>query len=313
MTKVLFFCIIFFVTLNFSFAQNLSLKQFPDSPREGEEVKITLESDKYDLNIANITWSVDGQIVDSGVGRKTLNIKASSNGLAQIILASVEQEGYNPDKTQKVLEANTNFILYEGVDSYVPSFYKGRRLPSKEGTVRAAFFSFKDGEISGFNNSSGDQYEWKINGEEDKNLSGQNKIINNIQSRVTDNALSLRIAKLDSRQSLKIAEANIPLQKTEVLVYKTDEKKLLKQVLNDTEIGRKIYLLVEPFFFSVNNKQDQKLLYDWKINDVETKIATPWAVVFSGKERDTVRINLKLINNQKITQENSRGFTFKVE
>jgi hypothetical protein len=294
-------------------AQNVSVKQFPDSPREGEEVKLTLESDKYDLNIATVTWTVDGEEVDSGVGRKTLSIKASSNGLAQIILAKVEQEGFDPDQIQKVVEANTNFILYEGVDSYVPSFYKGRRLPTKEGTARAAFFSFKDGAIVGLTNSSTDTYSWKVNGEENAALSGQNKIINNIQSKVTDNVLSLRISKLDSKQNIKVAEATVPLQKTETIVYKTDEKKLLRQVLNDTEVGKKIFLLVEPFFFSVADKKDSKLLYDWKVNDVETKIATPWAVVFSGKERDSVRINLKLINNQKITQENSRGFTFKVE
>jgi len=308
-------CLLFIMSLSFSHvsAQNVSVKQFPDSPREGEEVKLTLESDKYDLNLAKVTWSVDGEEVDSGIGRKTLSIKASSNGLAQIIIAKVEQEGFDPDQIQKVIEANTNFILYEGVDSYVPSFYKGRRLPTKEGTARAAFFSFKDGEIVGLTNSSQDMYDWKINGEDNKNLSGQNKIINNIQSKVTDNVLSLRISKLDSKQNMKIAEATIPLQKTETIVYKTDEKKLLKQVLNDTEVGKKIYLLVEPFFFSVSEKKDPRLLYDWKVNDVETKIATPWAVVFSGKERDSVRINLNLINNQKITQENSRGFTFKVE
>ena len=110
----LFFSIIF--ANQFVFASDLTIRQFPESPREGEEVKLTLESDKYNLNIANITWSVDGQESDSGVGRKTLSLKAPTNGLAQIILAKVSQEGFNDDQIQKALEANTNFILYEGVD-----------------------------------------------------------------------------------------------------------------------------------------------------------------------------------------------------
>lgn len=307
----LFFSIIF--ANQFVFASDLTIRQFPESPREGEEVKLTLESDKYNLNIANITWSVDGQESDSGVGRKTLSLKAPTNGLAQIILAKVSQEGFNDDQIQKALEANTNFILYEGVDSYVPSFYKGRRLPTKEGTVRAAFFSFKDGQISGFNDFSKENYSWKINGEDKHEYSGTGKILNTMQTSIMDSSVNLKISKRDANQNIKSAETNIPLQKTEVLVYKTDEKKLLKQVLSDTETGKKIYLFVEPFFFSISNKKDTILLYDWKINDVATKISTPWSVVFSGKERDSVKINLDIANKEKVTQENSRGFTFKVQ
>ncbi len=307
----LFFSIIF--ANQFVFASDLTIRQFPESPREGEEVKLTLESDKYNLNIANITWSVDGQESDSGVGRKTLSLKAPTNGLAQIILAKVSQEGFNDDQIQKALEANTNFILYEGVDSYVPSFYKGRRLPTKEGTVRAAFFSFKDGQISGFNDFSKENYSWKINGEDKHEYSGTGKILNTMQTSIMDSSVNLKISKRDANQNIKSAETNIPLQKTEVLVYKTDEKKLLKQVLSDTETGKKIYLFVEPFFFSISNKKDTRLLYDWKINDVATKISTPWSVVFSGKERDSVKINLDIANKEKVTQENSRGFTFKVQ
>lgn len=298
---------------NFVFADDLSISQFPDSPREGEEVKLTISSDKYDLNIASTSWSVDGQIVDSGIGRKTLTLKTSSTGLPQIVLITVEQDGYNPAQVQKVVEANTNFILYEGVDSYVPSFYKGRRLPTKEGIVRAAFFSFKDGDIIGFNSASEDNYTWKVNGEQKNDLSGQNKIINNINSKITDNVLNLQVVKQDANQNRKLTEINVPLQRTEVLVYKTDEKKLLKQVLGDTEVGKKIYLLVEPFFFSATSKKDTNLLYTWKVNDVETKILTPWSVVFSGKDQDSVELNLDILNNKKITQENSRGFTFKVQ
>lgn len=302
-----------FVNFSLAFALDLSITQYPESPREGEEVKFTLQSDKYDLDTASTTWLVDGEVADSGIGRKTLSVKAPQNGLTQIIAVTVEQEGFNPGQAQKVLEANTNFILYEGVDSYVPSFYKGRRLPAKEGNVRAAFFSFKDGNISGLDSSDSANYVWKVNGEENTPLSGVNRIVNNILTRVTDDVLNLSVSKETANQAPKIAEAVVPLQKTEVIVYKTDENKLLKQVLGDTETAKKIFLLVEPFFFSIPDKTSKDLVYTWKINDIESKISTPWSVVFSGKDRDSVQINLNIVNNKKITQENSRGFTFKVE
>ncbi len=113
MKKVWFFCFCVF-SFSTTYALELTISQYPDSPREGEEIKFTLESDKYDLDIASTTWMVDGQVVDAGIGRKTLSIKAPSNGLTQIIGVTVEQEGYNHAQAQRVLEANTNFIHSTG-------------------------------------------------------------------------------------------------------------------------------------------------------------------------------------------------------
>jgi hypothetical protein len=137
--------------------------------------------------------------------------------------------------------------------------------------------------------------------------------VGNVVSKVTDNRLSLKVSRQDQNQNSKTAEVSVPLQKTEVVIYKTDEKKQLKQVLGDTETAKQLYLLVEPFFFSVNNKTDSRLGYTWKVNDLESKTSTPWSVVFSGKNSDNVKINLNIVNNQKITQENARGFTFIIQ
>jgi hypothetical protein len=298
---------------NYCFAEDLTISQFPDNPREGQEVKMTLESDKYNLNKAEVTWLIDGAEYDKGVGRKTLILKAPNDGLSKIILVRVEEEGLSPYETQKVFEANTNFILFEGAESYVPSFYKGRRLPTKESTVRAAFFSFRNGEIVGLNNNDNETYTWIVNNQEKNNLSGKNKIINNLLTKVTDSQLNVRVIKEEESGSKKLSDLEIPLHNTDVVVYKTDEKKLIKQVLRETEVAKKIYLLVEPYFFSVPNKEAKDLVYTWKVNDVETKILTPWSVFFSGKEKDTVRVNLDVINNRKISEESSKGFILRIE
>ncbi len=309
----LFFLIVYNLSFNIVFAADLNLKQFPESPKEGEEVKLTLQSDKYDLNVANISWTIDGVDTDSGVGRKTLTMNTSRTGSAQIIVATVEQTGFNPDQIQKVVEANTNFILYEGVNSYVPSFYKGRRLPGHEGIVKAAFFSFKDGDIVGSDSNNSSNYTWKVNEVEKKDMSGQGRIANNLFAKVSDDNLNIKVLKTTSEGSVKTTQTNVPLQKTETLVYRTDEFGQNKKILGETETAKSIYLLVEPFFFSVQSKKDISLGYTWKINNLANKIASPWFVVFSGKNKETVKINLDVVNNQKITQSSSRGFTFKVE
>lgn len=312
MRKFLLFTI-FLLSLNISFALDLSIRKYPESPKEGEEVKLTLESDKYDLNIANIVWTVDGEEQDSGIGRKTFTFRTSGNGVTQVVVARVTQEGYDEGVAQTVLEANSNFLLYEGADSYVPSFYKGRRLPGKEGVVRISYFSFKDGVIDGFNQSSTNNYYWKINGEDKNDISGPNKIFNKIIAKVTDSAFSIQTTKEDLNGNRKVSNLTIPLQLTETLLYKTDENRLTKNFLSESEMGRKLLVVVEPFFFSVSNKRDPDLTYTWKINDVVSPVSNPWGAVFTGKDNESVLINLDVINNKKITQESSQGFTFKVQ
>lgn len=307
---VIFFC--FFISI--SHADDLNITQYPVSPRPGDQVTLTLQSDTYNLKLANISWTIDGQPVDSGIGRKTLTLTASQSGVGQVVAVNVTEDGYDPSATQIIVQPNTNFILYEGADSYVPSFYKGRRLPAKEGVVRAAFFSFYNGNIVGLDGTDNSNYTWNVNGQDRSDLSGQNKIIDNLITKVTDNNLNIKVTKEDPQGNRKITETSVPLQNTDVVFYKTDEKKILKQVLADTEIGKKIYLLVEPFFYSVANKSDPALIYDWKINDVDTKTDTPWSVVFTGKNSgDDIKINLDITNEKKITQEDSKGFTFHVQ
>lgn len=293
-------------------ADDINIKQYPESPREGEEVKLTLTSSKYDLNLANITWTLDEIEQDSGIGRKTLTFKTSQNGKSQTVGIVVKQDGYEDSYLQYIVEANTSFILYEGVDSYVPNFYKGRRLPTKEGVTRVGFFSFKNGDIVGFGNSS-DLYTWKVNGESRNDLSGTNKIVGQIIGKVTDGSFGINISKQDSEGVVKTSETTIPLTGTETIIYKTDEKKLTKKPIIQVETGKNINLLVEPFFFSAKTKRDPDLNYEWKINDIKNSISTPWSVVFTGKDKESVKINLNILNNKKITQESSSGFTFKVE
>lgn len=311
--NIFIFLFSFFLITNFVFADDVNITQFPDSPKEGQEVSLKLQSDKYDLNIAKITWSVDGTEVDSGVGRKTLTLKTSQNGLGQVVLVKVEQEGYDDSSAQKVVVANTNFILYEGANSVVPLFYKGRRLPAKEGLVRAAFFSFKDGNIVGLGGNGNEDYVWKINDEEKQAISGQNKIINTIPANITDKTINIKVNKTNLDGSVNTSSVNVPLQSTEVLVYKTDEKKIIKNILSDTEIGKALTIMVEPFFFSATSKKDPSLQYTWKINNIEQKLNTPWSVLFTANSDNSIKINLDLINNKKISQDASSGFTFKTK
>ena len=302
--------------IGFSFAQaaDVIIRKSNENPKEGETVKLTLESDKYNLSNAKITWYVDGNESDSGVGRRTFSVLMQNQNPVQVISVSVQEEGLDDSQAQIILEISGEILLYEGYNSTVPLFYKGRSLPGKEGAMNVQLMSFKDGEITDFRPSqfSNVLYTWKINGQEKPELGGVHKAQNVLQTRVVDSGISVQILKQDENSG-KESRLNIPLQQPEILMYKLSENKLTKTIVKDTEIGKSLNLSIEPFFFSTNNKYSTDLKYTWKINNQENSISTPWFISFSGTRSETVKINLDINNSQKITQKASRGFTYKVE
>ena len=301
----------FVFVFSYSHADDINIRQYPERPRAGEEVRINLLSNVYNLNIADITWTLDGVEIDTGIGRKTVFFKTNLDGRSQNLLVFVEQEGLNSQQISIDIVPNTNYLIYEGVDSYVPTFYKGRRLPAREGTVRVAYFAFSEGEIA---NLTGDgSYEWNVNGEERVEYTGAGRILNSILTRITDTALTLQVTKYSNNGVASIAEEVIPLESTQTLLFRTDADQIIKYPVKQIEATRNLYIVVEPYYFSVLNKRDPNLVYTWKMNDIAYPVSTPWSVVFEGKDPQDIKMNLKVINNKKITQESDVGFTFKVE
>ncbi len=311
MKQICFLSLFFFLVFNFYdsvLAADLFISKYPETPKEGEEVTLTLESSTYNLNKANIEWSVNGKIVDSGVGRKTLTERTPLGG-SKVVRVNITEEGQESINAETTIIANTSYIFYEGADSYVPAFYKGRRLPAQEGLVRAAVFEIDNGNVS--KNNSGKNYSWKINGQDSKESSGFGKTLNTLKGNIIDKSLSLKIKIEPDGLLAKLTDVFILLQKVEAIIYKTDEKNLVQNAVGQTENGREMYMSVEPYFFSVQNKRDNYLTYSWKINDNPVNITSPWFLKLSNKEKEITRIVLNIFQKNKLTQENDVGFTFK--
>ncbi len=289
-------------------ADDLSISKYPETPKEGEEVTLTIESSTYDLNRATIEWSVDGRVVDSGIGRKTLIEKAPPAG-TKIISLKITQDGLDTGVAQTTITPNTSHIFYEGADAYVPPFYKGRRLPSQEGQIRATVFDFNDAKF--VENTSKNNYTWIVNDQNNNEVSGFGKTLNIIKPKVVDKSMTIKIKEEVDGAPTKFADVLIPLQKTETVLYKTDSQNLLQMAVNSTESGSEMYLNVEPYFFSVNNKRSSLLTYTWKINNSPISISGPWFLKITNKEKEITQIILNIFQNKKLTQENEVGFIFK--
>ncbi len=281
--------------------ENFTVKYTPTNIREGELVKFYITSENFNLSQSNITWYINGKAIDAGIGRINFETNAGRVGKSVAVKVNVKNDVFEESKEITIIP-NTTFILYEGANSYVPPFYKGRALPNKEDFTRMAAISFQNSEINDFNLKK-NNYKWTINGEEEANSLTENQIIHKSQSSFVDNNLNIKVRKETlSGQKISDSIANILIQDTDPIIYKTDAKKLLKEEFKINDKGNDFYLFVEPYFFSGDSRYDKKISYNWQVDEINQNTKSPWFVNIKGLKDKIAQISLKINQNKKVTQ-----------
>ena len=120
--------------LNILIDSGTSLLVFPATPGPNEQVTARLESSNIDLDISNITWSLNGKTVKSGQGVKDFAFISGDIGSRVLIVASIDS---TRGKITKVYDFTVGSVdlIWEG-GGYVPPFYSGRSLWARQGQLR---------------------------------------------------------------------------------------------------------------------------------------------------------------------------------
>ena len=107
----------------------------PEFPSPNEEVKVQIGSFVTDLEKAFIGWSLNGDTVATGVGKTDymFNTENLSRILLNITIETVQNQSLV--KNIAIVPAYVD-LVWEGVDSYSPPFYKGRTLVASEGKYK---------------------------------------------------------------------------------------------------------------------------------------------------------------------------------
>jgi hypothetical protein len=100
-----------------------------------EPVTIKVSSNLVDANRYPITWTVDGAVIASGIGKRTITVDTKDYGQSVTVSMSIQLVESTVTK-QVILAPQDATILWEAVDSYAPPFYQGKKLPSYESVVR---------------------------------------------------------------------------------------------------------------------------------------------------------------------------------
>ncbi|MDQ3089727.1 MAG: hypothetical protein M3Q24_01060 [bacterium] len=283
----------------------------PSVPRPNQEVRVIVEGSGIDLNNALLTWSVNGQVIKSGRGEKSISFVSGEIGSNSLVRLVIVSEGKTYNKSVVVTPGSVD-ILWQG-NSYTPPFYKGRSLWSTRGEI--IFTAIPN--VIGSNGSKLDPrqltYKWVRNGTAEGSLSGYGRN----SYRFSESGLSfgqvIRVDVYDGEKLVGRSSINLRPSFPKNLIY---ENNPLLGYLFQNEISNNFILKNEevtfgafPYFFSATSKDDPLISYRWKINDT-SNIQIGNQVTFRAPENSKGKSLIVLTTKhlERISQSASKDF-----
>lgn len=282
----------------------LRINVTPSHPQPFETVVISVEDFSRDLNKSEMSWSVDGKVVSSGVGLKNVSFKTGDLGTATKV--DINMGGV---VETVILRPSVTDLLWQA-DTYTPPFYKGKALHTAQDPVTVyaePFIVNKSGTRISPDNLV---YKWKLDGSVNSNASGYGKKTFTITPSILVKPINVSV-EITSTDNLYGSEASIviPNSNPEVVFYENHPLYGIRssEALNGkdfTVVDSEARIIGEPFFFSNAQKDFNLLTYEWslnnsKINQLENTIIvrTP-----SGEGSGRSLISLKIKNLERFLQ-----------
>ena len=249
----IFFILINLLSLSKINAQSVEIIESTSNFIPGDEVDFSLSSPGIDLDKSDISWNIDNKNIISGFGEKNIKIIIpKEETILNALITTVKGEKYNASFR---LYTKGVILYFEATDSYVPSWYAGKKMLVKGGTARVYAFpnitnkgeKIKDSDIN---------FTWEINGEVNKKSSGYGKNYLDITALEisADNVEVGVIIKPRLSDEVVKQVMDINIVKTEVLLYpKSGNTK--RALFGTNKFSTNDFMIsAEPYFFSLDKK-----------------------------------------------------------
>ncbi|OHA36399.1 MAG: hypothetical protein A2W65_02770 [Candidatus Taylorbacteria bacterium RIFCSPLOWO2_02_50_13] len=246
----------------------LTMAISPEFPRPGDPITVSVESYNIDLNRADVRWFINGKLVQSGVGGKSIVTRAGRAGeLMEIRVVALGENGviYSANISLRPAEVN---LLWQA-ESYTPPFYKGKALMPYQGTVLvAAVPSFSRG--NSVMSSESLIYTWKEGDEVIGDSSGKGKSLFVFRGDVPIRPKTISVL-VESPDHTMMAEASVDIVPVapRLLFYEVHP---LYGILPKALIGSffmwgdETHIGVFPFYFETDARASAQISYGWEVN-----------------------------------------------
>ena len=254
---------------------DVSVDTIPENPEPYQDVTVKLSSYATDLNKAMIQWQSGSSIVLSGYGKTSYSFKTQGPNTITSINVTINIPG-SIDKITKNISINPTEVelMWEGVDSYTPPFYRGKSFPTAEGLIKVVAIANTNTTKRG----KGDiTYTWKAGDNTNLDVSGYNKdsyVFKNSELNDVEK-VSVLAESINGQYSAKNT-VDIPISKPKVVFYQKSptEGILYRNALNNETsfIGDEMTIVAVPYFLSIKGNE-KYFNYGWQINGED--IPTP--------------------------------------
>ncbi len=246
----------------------------PENPGSFQRVTVTLDSNLVDIRRYVENWYVDGKPALRGYGKLTLTTTTKGYGQPTNIQVTIELPTGNVTKNITLTPEDIS-TMWEAVDSYVPPFYPGKKLPAREGIVRiVAIPNFLSNNRPV--NPSELVYNWKRNSSIMTGGSGyglQSVLIKNNKLRPSE-LIEVTAGTLDSSSQATTA-TTLSFYDPKILFYglnpDTGNPKPFSETTAFFDTPSKT-VIAEPYFFSINSPNLQPLKFKWSMNNQDVPI-----------------------------------------
>ncbi len=291
----------------------------PEVPGPFQDVTITAESYLTNVSRAYFIWKVDGKTVLSQTGAfrftfptKDIGQKTTTSRIVLLVSGETIEKNFvfNP--------AEIN-LVWEGADSYVPPFYRGRALPSSEGVIRVLAIpqiNIGTGTLDG----SKYVFRWKKNDSVLSNNSGYNKnVLLYSQDYLNPNETIEVIGQDNISGSTAIGTATVSVFDPKILMYLRDP---INGIDWNHELGSSYdittvekTILAIPYFFSPRNPLSNQLRYTWTINgdEVKTPLSANMLTLKSGTTKGVSNLKLRIENVVKLFLDAEKNITINLK
>src|ERR1035437_1921549 len=274
--KLLLLCLFIVFGINFGFvafaaveSTSILMSMVPANPSPNEDVTLTVKSYAEDLDGVLITWSVDGKVMSSGVGKKTFSTKAPGTGSESTVIATMAFPNVETTSTL-IIKPSVMVLLWQAMDSYVPPFYKGKALAAPDTFVKVV--AMPEISVNGVMiDPKNMTYSWQkdFGNEQDSSGYGKNFMLFKNDYLEHSNNAGVTVTTTDQKYS-SAGRIDIGMTNPTLSFYKKDSslgiiwEKALEdnhQILSDETI------VAAPYFISPKDIRNPTLVFNWFIND----------------------------------------------
>jgi len=259
--------------------QQVQSSVVPENPLPGQSVTISLTAYGSDINTADISWTVNGTVIQKGTGLNQFSFTAGNNGETKNVVATILFEN-QPEviKTFNITPQEVS-IIYEA-NSYTPPFYKGKGLYSLEGTVTFVAIPNLVSSTGVKLNPNNLIYKWTIDGTVLGSKSGYGKnSLSYTGSILGKDALVMVDVTSQDKTTTGKGVVLLSVERPEVLLY---EKNPLYGTLFNKELSsnglslgeKEITISAVPYSTSASNINGGNLSYSWLINSSKIPVPT---------------------------------------